>query len=165
MASEVQEEMSVTATHDSVLLTLDFSPLHMTDEEFYEFCQRNQDFRFEMDKEGNLIVTPPTFLETSRKNTRINVRLGAWAEQDNTGVAFESDGMFTLPNGAKRVPDAFWILKGRYDALSKEEREERFARIGSRLRYRVALKVGQSTQTTEQNARIHRKRRAARVAD
>ena len=37
--------------------------------------------------------------------------------------------MFTLPNGAKRAPDAFWILKDRYYALSKEEREERFARI------------------------------------
>src|SRR6266581_4407821 len=121
--------MSVVATEDSVLLTLDFSPLKMTDEEFYEFCRRNQDFRFEMDKEENLIVTPPTFLETSRKNLKINVRLGAWAEKDNTGVAFESDGMFTLPNGAKRSPDAFWILNEKYYALSKEEREERFARI------------------------------------
>ena len=121
--------MPVAATQDSVLLTLDFSPLKMTDAEFYEFCQRNQDFRFEMDKEGNLIVMPPTFLETSRKNTKIDVRLGAWAEKDNTGVAFESNGMFTLPNGAKRAPDAFWILKERYYALSEEEREERFARI------------------------------------
>ena len=121
--------MSVVATEDSVLLTLDFSPLKMTDEEFYEFCRRNQDFRFEMDKEGNLIVMPPTFLETSRKNLKINVRLGAWAEKDNTGVAFESDGMFTLPNGAKRSPDAFWILNEKYYALSEEEREERFARI------------------------------------
>jgi Uma2 family endonuclease len=37
--------------------------------------------------------------------------------------------MFILPNGAKRAPDAFWILKERYFALSQEEREERFARI------------------------------------
>jgi Uma2 family endonuclease len=37
--------------------------------------------------------------------------------------------MFTLPNGAKRAPDAFWILKERYFALSETEREERFARI------------------------------------
>ncbi len=121
--------MSVTATQDSVLLTLDFSPLKMADKEFYEFCQRNQDFRFEMDKEGNLIVMPPTFLESSHKNLKINVRLGAWAEKDDTGVAIESDGMFTLPNGAKRSPDAFWILNEKYYALSEEEREERFARI------------------------------------
>ena len=50
-------------------------------------------------------------------------------KKKNTGVAFESNGMFTLPNGAKRSPDAFWILKERYYALSEEEREERFGRI------------------------------------
>ena len=120
--------MSVAATQDSVLLTLDFSPLKMTDEQFYEFCQRNQDFRFEMDKEGNLIIMPPTVLETSNRNSEINFQLGLWSEKHESGLAFESSGMFTLPNGAKRSPDAFWILKEKYYALSKEEREERFAR-------------------------------------
>ena len=109
--------------------TFDVRPLRMTDAAFYEFCQRNKDYRFEMDKRGNLIIMPPTFLETSRKNADVNVQLGNWAKKDKTGIAFESDGMFTLPNGAKRAPDAFWILKERYFALSKEEREEKFARI------------------------------------
>jgi len=121
--------MSVAVKEDSVLFTFDVRPLKMTDEAFYEFCQRNKDYRFEMDKRGNLIIMPPTFLETSRKNAKINVKLGIWAEKDKTGIAFESDGMFILPNGAKRAPDAFWILKERYFALSQEEREERFARI------------------------------------
>jgi Uma2 family endonuclease len=121
--------MSVAAKQDSVLFTFDVRPLKMTDKAFYEFCQRNRDYRFEMDKRGNLIIMPPTFLETSRKNAKINVKLGIWAEKDKTGIAFESDGMFVLPNGAKRAPDAFWILKERYFALSQEEREERFARI------------------------------------
>jgi len=121
--------MSVAVKQDSVLFTFDVRPLKMTDAAFYEFCQSNKDFRFEMDKRGNLIIMPPTFLETSRKNAKINVKLGIWAEKDKTGIAFESDGMFTLPNGAKRAPDAFWILKERYFALSQEEREERFARI------------------------------------
>ncbi len=121
--------MAATVQQDSTLFTFDVRPLKMTDKSFYEFCQRNKDFRFEMDKRGNLIIMPPTFLETSRKNARINVKLGIWAEQDDTGIAFESDGMFTLPNGAKRAPDAFWITKERYFALSQEERENRFARI------------------------------------
>ncbi len=121
--------MPTAVQQDSVLFTLDLRPLKMTDVAFYEFCRRNKDFRFEMDKRGNLIVMPPTFLETSRKNAKINVRLGIWAEKDKTGIAFESDGMFTLPNGAKRAPDAFWMLKERYFALSEEEREERFAGI------------------------------------
>jgi Uma2 family endonuclease len=37
--------------------------------------------------------------------------------------------MFTLPNGAKRAPDAFWITKEKYFSLTEEEREEKFARI------------------------------------
>jgi len=121
--------MATAVKQDSILFTFDVRPLKMTDRTFYEFCQRNKDFRFEMDKRGNLIIMPPTFLETSRKNAKINVRLGVWAERENRGIAFESDGMFTLPNGAKRAPDAFWILKERYFALSEIEREERFARI------------------------------------
>ena len=121
--------MSTAVKENSVLFTLDLRPLKMTDAAFYEICRRNKDYRFEMDKRGTLIVMPPTFLETSRKNAKINVKLGIWAEKDQTGIAFESDGMFTLPNGAKRAPDAFWILKERYFALSEEEREERFARI------------------------------------
>lgn len=121
--------MTVAVQQDSILFTFDVRPLKMTDKAFYEFCQRNKDFRFEMDKKGNLIIMPPTFLETSNKNSEINLQLRVWAKSDKTGIAFESDGMFILPNGAKRAPDAFWILKERYFALSKEEREEKFARI------------------------------------
>ncbi len=121
--------MSTAVREDSVLFTFDVRPLKMTDAAFYEFCQHNQDFRFEMDKRGNLIIMPPTFLETSRINNEINYYLTEWSKKDKTGIAFESDGMFTLPNGAKRAPDAFWITKEKYYALSQEERENRFARI------------------------------------
>jgi Uma2 family endonuclease len=121
--------MATAVKQDSILFTFDVRPFKMTDRTFYEFCQRNKDFRFELDKRGNLIIMPPTFLETSRRNDEINYQLVAWTKKNKTGIAFESDGMFTLPNGAKRAPDAFWILKERYFALSELEREERFARI------------------------------------
>ena len=121
--------MSAIVKEYPVHLTLDVRPLKMTDEAFYQFCRRNQDYRFEIDKRGNLIVMPPTALETSRKNADINVQLSLWAKKDKTGIVFESNGMFTLPNGAKRSPDAFWILRERYYALSLEDREQKFARI------------------------------------
>src|SRR5438132_10801270 len=62
--------MSVAPIQDSVLLTLDISPLKMTDQQFYEFCRRNQDFRFEIDGTGSLIVTSPGGLETSRATAK-----------------------------------------------------------------------------------------------
>ncbi len=124
------ENMSTAvAETDSMSFKLDVRPLKMTDAAFYEFCQRNKDFRFEMDKRGNLIIMPPTFLETSRKNSNINYQLANWTQEDKTGIAFESNGMFTLPDGSKRAPDAFWIKKEKYFALSEKEREEQFARI------------------------------------
>jgi Uma2 family endonuclease len=58
----------------------------MTDKTFYEFCQRNKDFRFEMDKRGNLIIMPPTFLETTCKNIEINFQLVTWTKKNKTGL-------------------------------------------------------------------------------
>lgn len=121
--------MSILNQTDSIHITLDVRPFKMTDETFYEFCQRNKEYRFEMNAEGKIIIMPPTFLETSRKNNKINYQLTAWSEQDKTGDVFESDGMFTLPNGAKRAPDAFWITKEKYFSLPEVEREEKFAQI------------------------------------
>jgi Uma2 family endonuclease len=100
-----------------------------SDKEFYDFCQAHEELRFETDAEGDLIVMPPANLETSNKNSEINFQLRSWAKQDKTGIAFESDGMFILPNGAKKAPNAFWILRERYLALTEEERAEKFAPI------------------------------------
>ena len=100
-----------------------------TDEELYQIDADNEDFRIESNAAGDLEIMPPPFPETSRKNIAIDARLWIWAEKDQTGVCFESSAKFTLPNGAKRMPDAAWILKERYFALSEIERTERFARI------------------------------------
>ncbi len=56
-------------------------------------------------------------------------QIGIWAEKNKTGVCFESSAKFTLSNGAKRMPDAAWILKERYFAFSETERTESFTRI------------------------------------
>lgn len=121
--------MTAPTQTDSACITLDIQPFEMTDEKFLEFCQRNQDYRFEINAAGEIEIMPPTFLETSRKNNKISFQLTAWAEKDKTGEVFESDGMFTLPNGAKRAPDAFWITKEKYFNLTEQERQQEFARI------------------------------------
>ncbi|MBX7172138.1 MAG: Uma2 family endonuclease [Pyrinomonadaceae bacterium] len=100
-----------------------------TDQELYAIDAANEDFKIESNAEGDLEIMPPPFPETSRKNMDIDAQLWIWAKKDKTGVCFESSAKFTLSNGAKRMPDAAWILKERYFALSKEEREERFTKI------------------------------------
>lgn len=68
--------MSAGVREDFVVLTFDVRPLKMTDEIFYEFYQRNKDFRFEINRRGNLIIMLPPFLEANGKNADINVQLG-----------------------------------------------------------------------------------------
>lgn len=121
--------MSTAVLEDKLELVFDVSTFKMTDETFYEFCQRNEDYRFELNSKGELEIMLPTNLETSDKNSEINFQLRAWTKKDDLGKCFESDGMFTLPNGAKRAPDAFWISKEKYFALPEKEREEGFAHI------------------------------------
>jgi len=114
---------------ESFFFIVKFPGRKFTDDELYKIDAANEDLRIETNADGDLEVMPPPFPETSRKNIAIDARLWIWAEKDKTGVCFESSAKFTLPNGAKRMPDAAWILKERYFALPQKEREERFTRI------------------------------------
>lgn len=105
---------------------LHFGPLlkRMSDHEFFEFCQRNQDWRIELTSEGDLIIMPPTGGTTSHSNFNLIVLFGTWARVDGTGKGFDSSGGFTLPSGAKRSPDLAWVRRERWAALSEEEQGE-----------------------------------------
>ena len=94
-----------------------------TDDEYFDFCQQNQDLRIETTKDGDLIIMPPTGAETSVKTSEIIIQLGIWARINKKGKVFDSNTEFKLPSGAKKSPDASWILKDRYNALTKNERE------------------------------------------
>jgi len=75
-----------------------------TEVDFFEVCRQNPNLRVEMSKEGDFIFMPPTGGETSKHNFSLIAHLGLWAEKDGTGVGFESNALFVLPNGAKRSP-------------------------------------------------------------
>lgn len=114
---------------DSFFFVVKVPGYKFTDEELYKIDAENENFRIESNANGDFEIMPPPFPDTSRKNIAIDARLWIWAEKDQTGVCFESSAKFTLPNGAKRMPDAAWILKTRYFAFSETERTERFTRI------------------------------------
>lgn len=102
--------------------TASFLSMTMTDEQFYDFCQKNPELRIEQTAEGEVIVMPPAFSDTGNRNFNIAVEVGIWARQDGTGEGFDSSAGFTLPDGAKRSPDTSWILKNRWNALSPDQK-------------------------------------------
>jgi Uma2 family endonuclease len=92
----------------------------MTDEQFAEFCAQHEDLRFELTAGGELIVHPVPFNITAKREQKLWEQLNAWAEADGSGYASGANEWFTLPTGARRVPDAAWTLKSRVAALSPE---------------------------------------------
>jgi Uma2 family endonuclease len=77
-----------------------------------------------MSARKELIIMPPAGSKTGKRNSKINQRLANWTEQDGTGVCFDADAGFTLPNGAKRGPDAAWISGERWERIPEELQEK-----------------------------------------
>src|SRR6266699_3871895 len=97
-----------------VRVVLNVQSLRLTDDQFLRLCKDNRDFRIEMSAQGELIIMPPPGSKTGQRNANITYCLVSWARQDGTGVCFAADTGFTLPDGAKRGPDAAWISHERW---------------------------------------------------
>ena len=93
----------------------------MTDDEFFHFCQQNRDLRIERTCNGEVILMSPTGSRTGLLNSEINRQLGNWNAEHQLGYVFDSSTGFTLPSGAERSPDASWVSREKWEALSPEE--------------------------------------------
>ncbi|WP_375476877.1 Uma2 family endonuclease [uncultured Nostoc sp.] len=102
--------------------------IDLTDEQFFQMCQKNRDYRFERTASGELLIMPPTGSDTGNRNFDMVVELGIWNKQTKLGKGFDSSTGFTLPNGAERSPDVSWVKIERWNALTPEQ-QEKFAPI------------------------------------
>jgi Uma2 family endonuclease len=98
--------------------------INLTDDQLYELCQLNRDWRIEYTAQGELIIMPPTGAETSNRNAELTFQVQAWTRQDQAGVAFDSSTGFKLPNGATRSPDAAWVRRSRLTGLTREQKQK-----------------------------------------
>ena len=107
-------------------MVVDFSPLatKVSDDEFAELCRLNPELQIERTSEGELVIVAPTGGKTGRRNAKLTVAIGLWAERNGTGQRFDSSTLFSLPNGARRSPDLSWIRNERWEALSAAQQEQ-----------------------------------------
>ena len=98
--------------------------IHLTDDQLFELCQLNRDWRIEYTAHGELIVMPPTGWETGSQNAEITFQLQWWARGDQTGVASDSSTGFKLPNGATRSPDAAWVRRAQLAGLTRDQKQK-----------------------------------------
>ena len=114
-------------TMNSLTISLD-SVIELSDEQYFQLCRKNGDLKFERSAQGDITIMAPTGGETSYRNSDLNADLVFWNRRTKLGVVFDSSGGFKIPNGSDRSPDASWILKERWEALTMAERS-RFAPI------------------------------------
>jgi Uma2 family endonuclease len=95
----------------------------VTPEQFEQLCAEYDTWRLELTSTGELIVMPGTSLRTGRRNSNLTRQLDEWTEKDGTGVCFDSSAMFTLPNNAKRSPDASWVRRQKWESLSEAQQD------------------------------------------
>ena len=122
MVQAIQKPPPRAADANEILpIVLKLGPLiELTEEQFADFCGLNRDLHIERTATGELEIMSPTNWQTARKNSKLTTQLENWCETDGAGIAFDSSTGFTLPNGAKRSPDASWILKSRMAELSPD---------------------------------------------
>lgn len=98
--------------------------LHVTPEQFEALAVANRDLRLERTAAGELIVNPPAGSESGKRNSSLTGQLDRWNEEcEDLGEAFDSSAGFTLPNGAICSPDASWVSRERWDALTPQQRK------------------------------------------
>ncbi|MEM1172531.1 MAG: Uma2 family endonuclease, partial [Cyanobacteria bacterium P01_H01_bin.35] len=93
-------------------------------EQFYEICQNNRELQFERNTKGELIIMSPVGGESGNREADLIADLVIWNRQTGLGYTFSSSTIFKLPNGSDRSPDAAWIRKERWEALTTEQRRK-----------------------------------------
>jgi len=96
----------------------------MTDDEYFQFCQINQDLRIERTAQGDILIMPLPGAETSFRNSELSAQLANWARKDARGLAFGSSVEYLLPNGAAYSPNASWVLGSRVTVLTREQKRK-----------------------------------------
>ncbi len=97
--------------------------LRLSHEQYEQLAVANPNLRIEMTASGEIIAMPPTGGTSGQRNADLTFQLQLWSRQNPIGVVFDSSTEFKLPNGAYRSPDASWISRDRWNALTPEEQE------------------------------------------
>lgn len=95
----------------------------VTPEQYEQLIYEGHELRLELTSDGQLLVVPHAGGESGRRNADLTCQLVSWAKEDGTGVCCGPSGIFALPNGARRIADASWVKRVKWQCLSKQERE------------------------------------------
>lgn len=96
-----------------------------TDNELFDFCAANDWFRIERNKQGQLIIMSPSGGNTGRIHFKIYKFLAQWSiGREDLGYIVDASVGFRLPDKSVLAPDAAFVFKNRWDALTESEQNK-----------------------------------------
>jgi Uma2 family endonuclease len=93
----------------------------LTDEELMRFSEENKPYKIERNKYGEIIIMTPVGGIGSTHEAYIASSLFQWNETVQTGISFISNAGFNLPDGSCLSPDAAWLARDRWNALTHQQ--------------------------------------------
>lgn len=96
----------------------------MTDDQFFEMCQRSEMMVLERGAEMETVSKPLAGFETGVRSSTINTHLSNWSREDGSGACFGAFTGFRLPNNAIRAPYSSWVLRSRLALLAPEQKKK-----------------------------------------
>ena len=97
--------------------------LNLSADQFFDFCGCNSGWRIELTARKEIVIMAPTGGWTGSGNAWLTATFVTWADEEGSGMVFDSDTAFRLPNEAVRSPDVSWVLRERFEALSRKEQD------------------------------------------
>jgi Uma2 family endonuclease len=121
-----------------------------TDDDILDLSRENPGYQFERAASGALVVTP-TGSDAGRRTAEVISQLWAWNRMSGTGVVFDSSTGFRMPDGSLLSPDASWIRRARWEALTPRQRAG-FAPLCSDVVFEVR---SESDRVSDLQAKAH----------
>ena len=95
----------------------------LTDDQFLRFCSLNEDWLFETDPEGTLLIMTGAALPSSQRAVEIIAQLWLWLRSGVGGTVCDGTAIILLPDGSRRLPDVGWISDERLPAAPPQNPE------------------------------------------
>lgn len=118
------EEIKPVKKQNVEILMLTLPNGGFTDDQFFEFCQLNENLKIERYSHGEIIIMALTGGKTGGRNSELNADIVFWNRRKKGGIVFDSSTGFKLPNGATYSPDVAWILNERWNSLTDEQQDK-----------------------------------------
>jgi Uma2 family endonuclease len=93
----------------------------LTDRELESLAMASEWFRFERNREGEILMHPPTGLLSGDGNAEITLQLRAWWKTHRRGIVSDSNAGFFLRDGSMLNPDASYVLPSTLKGFTRDD--------------------------------------------